>query len=36
MAQSVNPLPEEFILLLQEKIRFAELPLLSPQPPKVE
>ncbi len=30
MAQSVNSLPEEFILLLQEKVRFAEFPPLSP------
>ena len=30
MAKSVNSLPEEFILLLQEKVRFAEFPPLSP------
>lgn len=30
MAQPVNSLPQEFILLLQEKVRFAEFPPLSP------
>lgn len=36
MAQAVDPLPEDFIFPLQEKIGFVELPLLSPQAPEVE
>ena len=36
MAEPVNPLAENLIFLLQEKVGFVELLLLSPQPPEVK
>lgn len=36
MAETVNPLAESLIFLLQEKVGFVELLLLSPQAPEME